>query len=285
VRVPFSKPRGNSTTQEELIMAKAGGGGKRRPGLPAPKTVVAEFDLISPARPQAAAAGKVAPRPRKYRVLRTNQMDPYDKPAPMAAVPGEAAAAPAPVSDSFGGTDRRAAKLSIADGAIEEFADVKALIATLPDEETMTRHQPKITKDAASGRVTEEQRNVRLRGFLYAASREKDNDFHLIVGRSPRGQAVYMTMEVSGLPRAGTASRDTLEAARDAYKAFFTDKDNKLPGPHYDFYDPPIPIEIEGSLFFDITHATGPRPGPPSLKDGMPVIWEVHPITKIVFEP
>jgi len=52
-------------------------------------------------------------------------------------------------------------------------------------------------------------------------------------------------------------------------------------GGTYDFYDPPIPIKIEGSLFFDITHATGSRPGPHSLKSRMPVIWEVHPLTSI----
>jgi hypothetical protein len=270
--------------QEERIMAKSGGGASKRPGLPAAGTVVVEFTLTAPAGPTAAAPGVAARRPRQYRVLRTNQMDPYDKPAPVAAVPGMAVA-PVRVSDQFDGTARRAAKLSIADGPVEDFADVKALIDTLPDEDDMKNHSPRITTTATSGRVTEEERNVRLRGFLYAASRESDNDFHLIVGRDPKRPAVYMTMEVSGLPRAGTASRDTLEEARDAYKAFFTDQGDKLPGPHYDFYDPPIPIEVEGSIFFDMSHAKGGRPGPPDLRDDMPVIWEVHPITRIVFEP
>ena len=53
----------------------------------------------------------------------------------------------------------------------------------------------------------------------------------------------------------------------------------------YDFYDPPIPIQVEGSLFFDMSHATGQRPGPQSLKSRMPTIWEVHPISSITFEP
>jgi len=89
-----------------------------------------------------------------------------------------------------------------------------------------------------------------------------------------------MTMEVSGLPPKGDATLDftDLNAARSAFKKFFGPK---LPGGTYDFYDPPIPIKIEGSLFFDITHATGSRPGPHSLKSRMPVIWEVHPLTSI----
>ena len=78
--------------------------------------------------------------------------------------------------------------------------------------------------------------------------------------------------------------RATLQQARDDYKAFFQDHPLGLPGA-YDFYDPPIPVEIEGSLFFDMSHVTGGRPGPRDLRDDIPTIWEVHPITRIVFEP
>jgi hypothetical protein len=38
-------------------------------------------------------------------------------------------------------------------------------------------------------------------------------------------------------------------------------------------------------LFFDITHATGGHPGPDDLRPHIPTIWEIHPITKIAFEP
>jgi hypothetical protein len=112
---------------------------------------------------------------------------------------------------------------------------------------------------------------------------KNDNDFHLIVGRDPnKTPELYMTMELSGLPSSSSQFFKKLKAARDAYKNFFA---QNLPGLTYDYYDPPIPVDIEGSLFFDITHATGQRPGPKSLKSRMPVIWEVHPITKIILEP
>jgi hypothetical protein len=273
-------------SQEKIVMAKSNDKKTRRPVTPAPETVVAEFTL-TPSRPAAtgAAAPAAAPARKTYRVIRTNQLDAYDAPLPAGTDTPEALAALAPAGDNFSGTARKAAKLSIGTGAIEALADVKALIDTLTSEEDMKDHDPPITVTAGSKRVSEEQRNVRLRGFLYAASREKDNDFHLIVGRDARQQAAYMTMEVSGLPPPSQDSRDTLEQARDAYKAFFENQPNGLPGLTYDFYDPPIPVEIEGSLFFDMSHAHGPRPGPPDLKNDMPTIWEVHPITRIVFEP
>jgi hypothetical protein len=214
-----------------------------------------------------------------YRILRTNETDSYEQPAPAAPL-GPAAL---PLSDDFAGTARKAAKLTVATARTTNYTDLQRLIASLPAEILMTKHKPPITTGAGSGRVNEEQRNVQVKAFLYAASREADNDFHLIVGRSPHaGPEMYMTMEISGLPPATSAFFAKLKAARDAYKTFFG---AKLPGGTYDFYDPPISIRIGGSLFFDMTHATGGRPGPQSLKSRMPTIWEVHPVTAIVFEP
>ena len=123
---------------------------------------------------------------------------------------------------------------------------------------------------------------MRVRAFLYAASREDDNDFHLIVGRDPDLEPMYMTMEISGLPPQDSGHFSRLGAAREAYKEFFGED---LPGASYDFYDPPIPVEVEGSLFFDMSHSSGSRPGPASLRPHIPTIWEIHPMTNIVFEP
>src|SRR5262249_26604695 len=150
-----------------------------------------------PGRPAAAApAAGAAPARPVYRVLRTNQLDEYDKPVAPEAITAEAAAAPR--GDQFAGTARKAAKLSIRSGQTEVLRDLKEVIASFPSEQAMKHHQPPITTAAQSKRVTEEQRNVRIRGFLYAASRETDNDFHLIVGRDPGSPVMYMTMEVSG---------------------------------------------------------------------------------------
>jgi hypothetical protein len=203
------------------------------------------------------------------------------QPSAREALPMAAAAAG---SDKFNGTARKAAKLSLATAPLETFGDLPALIASLAPEAAMKNHVPPITTAANSNRVAEEKRNAHLKVFLYAASKEDDNDFHLILGRAPGSTpAVYLTMELSGLPPNNSAAFAKLKAARDAFKAFFVN--NSLPGANYDFYTPPIPVEIEGSLFFDINHVTGGRPGPASLRPKMPVVWEVHTISKIVFEP
>jgi hypothetical protein len=237
---------------------------------------LAKLGAAAPIRPAAAAAFH-------YEIVRTTEVDPYDRRIPRSAVP-QIGAAVAPPSDDFAGTARKAAKLSIVDAKVEVFSDVGDLIATLPSKTAMKKHKPKITTGPDSGRVSEENRKVRVRGFLYAASREGDNDYHLMVGRDPaRTPRMYMTMEVSGLPPKGSKSLARLRNARNAYKTFF--KQTHLPGLTYDFYPKPIPVQVEGSLFFDMSHANGQEPGPPSLHKDIPTIWEVHPITKITFEP
>jgi hypothetical protein len=255
-----------------------------RVGLPAAKYVLTTLNLAptaatGPAGPTVGARGS-------YRILRTEEVDAKDEPLSAAERTNVAAtgvpAATRSSGDNFAGTARMAAKLSISDAAVETFDDVKALIESMPSKSKMVHHNPQITIDANSERVAEEERNVRVNAFLYAASRENDNDFHLIVGRDLAADApMYMTMEISGLPPQSDSSFARLKAARDAFAAFFG---QNLPGASYDFYDPPIPIKVEGSLFFDMSHANGRSPGPPSLHDDMPVIWEVHPISNIVLE-
>lgn len=240
-----------------------------RAGLPAPDSVIA----VTPA-----AAGA------KYTVIHTNELDAYDEGA---MGPGVAAAAlpSLPAGDDYSGTARKAAKLSISTAKTENFQDVKDLVKSLVPDAKMIAHKPKITTTAASKRVKEEERNVHVTAFMYAASREADNDFHLIIGRDLKATPeIYMTMELSGLPPSSDASFKQLNAARDAFKKFFKGIGGKPPGLTYDFYHPPVTVQIDGSLFFDMTHAKGSRPGPPSLKSRMPVIWEVHPITKIVLK-
>lgn len=253
--------------------------------LPDPSSILTEFALTprtralapSPAAPPSAAA---AP----YRILRTLEVDEYDPPVAPADIMGLAAprAAPAAPSDNqFRGTARKAAKLSIVEAPAQSFSDVRKLIDTLQAHNVMKRH-PGLSTDRDNNRVDEERRNVRVTAFLYAASAEEDNDFHLIIGRDPEKSETYMTAEVSGLPPETSASFEKLKQVRDAYFEFFADG---VPGSSYDFYDPPIPIEIEGSLFFDMSHASGSRPGPSTLRPRMPVVWEIHPVTDIVFEP
>src|SRR5882724_13578856 len=122
-------------------------GRRNRPGLPTRESVLLEFTL-APLAP--AARARTA-----YRVLRTNQVDEYDEAVSLEAVVLAARRRP---GENFQGTARRAAKISIADAAFEEFNDLKDLITSVPDEEDMTHHNPPITVERTSNRVAEERR-------------------------------------------------------------------------------------------------------------------------------
>jgi hypothetical protein len=242
----------------------------QRAGLPAATSIFGHDTLMTSSGQQ-------------YRILASTELDPYDASTPAIAPNARTALLerPAPGGDDYQGTARKAAKLSIAQANMETFTDVAALIATLPSDDDMAAQQ--ISTDASSDRVAVENRNVHVSAFLYAASQEADNDYHLIVGVDPSSASpTYMTAEVSGLPPTSAPSFAQLQTVRETYKQFFSDK---LPLASYDFYDPPIPITLEGSLFWDATHAAGGHPGPSSLRPNMPVIWEIHPITSIAFEP
>lgn len=247
--------------------------------LPDPSTVLAEFTLT--ARRGIGLAPAARGMGPQYRIIRTTEVDEYDPPVPASEISAMRGPLALPTDNKFRGTARKAAKLSIANAGTEAFNDVKKLISTFVPHATMANH-PDISTDKNNNRVAQERRNVKVAAFLYAASREEDNDYHLIIGRNPSKSPKYMTVEISGLPPSSSAHFGKLNEARNSYFAFFGDG---LPGATYDFYDPPIPVAIEGSLFFDMSHATGSRPGPTKLRPKMPVVWEIHPVTAIAFEP
>jgi hypothetical protein len=211
---------------------------------------------------------------RTYRIHQTREVDRHEE-AQVKLTPALTARAD---PDRFLGTDRKAAKTSIAPGDIEIFEDIAALRATLADDKKMT-HAPGISEAEDNERTRLEKRNVRVRAFLLAAAKEKDNDFHLILGPQDGGDTdVMMNSEVSGLPEDGPFLAQ-LQTVRDMFKAQFG---ANLPGRAYDLYDPPIPVQVTGSLFFDLDHrggTVGPGPDKPSTA------WEIHPITQITFEP
>jgi hypothetical protein len=234
--------------------------------------------LPLPLAPTPAAAGWefISPAGNTYRMSHTGEFF-ASREAPLQGVAALAAAARPVTDDEFTGKERKAAKLSIADAPAETFKTVEDLLATLPADAKMLKHKPPISKAATSQRVPEEQRNVSVTAFLYAASRETDNDFHLIIGGAPDDpERLYMNVEISGLPPAGPA-REALRVPRDAFKAFFGEH---LPGAGYHRFEPPIPVRVSGSLFYDISH----RPGVVGPSDHKPhSSWEIHPVTKIEF--
>lgn len=244
------------------------------------RTTIVDRETLPARKPSGLRA---AGRARTYELITTTQVDPYDpRITPGEALAERAALRAAAPGDLFTGKSRKPAKISVSKARLEKFDDLKDLLASLPKESVMKNHSPAIGQGPTSGRVAEEDRNVRVKAWLWAQSLEDDRDFHLILGRQPGKKKMFMTMEVSGLPPASSPHRKKIERARKAYKNRFK---GKLPGSGYVFLKPPMPVEIGGSLFFDIKHLTGGRPGPQDLRADIPTVWEVHPVTHIKFEP
>ena len=185
------------------------------------------------------------------------------------------------INARFRGTDRKVAKTSFAELRTEPECTIDRLVTTLAANDAMLAHDPPITNAPSSERVQEEYRSIRVRGWIYAIKYEDDQDWHLIVGTDPAGAAKkYFSCEVSGLPTKSASAYAKLLEARKSL-AFILDSD--LPGPgSYTKYTPPIPVAIEGMLFFEVNHSTG-AVGPPGMRPN--TAWEVHPITKIELGP
>ncbi|MFL5051953.1 MAG: hypothetical protein ACJ8D4_17755 [Xanthobacteraceae bacterium] len=188
-----------------------------------------------------------------------------------------------PAEDVYRGSNTRIlAKLSVGAGQTESFDDLKDLLGTLPADDIMASRVSPAAADGDILRVAEEQRNVRLRAFLYAAKKQMNNDYYMIIGRARESKPrIFMTAVVSGLPPNDSPSFAQLKAARDACKEFFGEH---LPTRAYNHYEPPVPLEIEGSLLFDVSKFGGTQIGPANLRKDMKTVWQIRPLTKIVFE-
>jgi hypothetical protein len=184
-------------------------------------------------------------------------------------------------SDDYSGTSRGKAKTSIADGPLKTYESLGDLLGDLPPDEKMLNLSPPLKNDFDFDRVSEEKRNVSISGWLYAAKKEHDNDFHLVVGTDPNKEPIrYMTMEITGLPPR-EPERTRLRAPRETFKRYLRNHQVQGISLAYLRFEPPVPVRITGSLFYDIDHAPGVV-GPGSLKPR--TSWEIHPITEIVFE-
>jgi hypothetical protein len=176
----------------------------------------------------------------------------------------------------FRGQDRKGPKTSIADAEIENFENLRSLIASLPSDDDMRNHEPPVEKDSMS-RFAEERRNVRVAAWIYAIKYEADQDWHVIIGTDPSTTSkTFFNAEVSGLPSQSSAAFETLLKVRQQLANIL---DNDLPQEgSYRKYEDPIPVLIGGSLFYDIDHAPG-IVGPTGMRPR--TAWEIHPITSL----
>jgi len=184
----------------------------------------------------------------------------------------------------FHGCARRAAKVSLVplqDAAAERYQTVVDLKQNLIDDDTMRHHTPPITEAADSEREYDEQRNVVLDAVVYAFKAEDDRDFHLIVGDPGCDNSkCFMNVEVSALPKDAGSDKDDLTAVRAEFRSWLEAE----PGATYLFFvddqgnGSPVPVRIEGSLFYDLDHVAG-TVGPTGFRPD--TSWEIHPIRKL----
>lgn len=214
----------------------------------------------------------------KYRVIPTNQVDEVVE-NERRSTPLTALARTSTSGDIFAGTDRRVPKTSVATGGLQSYPTIAALRSSFPTDDFMLGLG--ITRAPDSARTSEEQHNVTVGGYIYAASKESDNDFHLIIGdKDCAAGECFINVEVSGLPQdPGDPNFPTLAAVRSKFLTYFA---QQQPSRGYEKFAPPISVSLTGSIFFDVDHPAG-AVGPAGLKPNS--AWEIHPLTDIVFEP
>ena len=176
-------------------------------------------------------------------------------------------------TDNFHGIARKMPKTTVVTATAENFSVLKAFLSSLIPDNTISPKLHAMTKAQLEQRAPEEKRDIKLtKVFLIAIKREADNDFHMIIGD---GKGNFFNTENSGLV---ASSPQTL---KDVRKRVVTFMGGAFCQSQYQTFSPGIPIELEGSLFYDTEHAPGVI-GPASAR---PVTsWEIHPITNIVFK-
>ena len=223
-----------------------------------------------------------SPKGNNYLVHITNVREPEEE-VGARPVPKTATLERARITDgeTFNGSDRRAAKLSIADAANQNFETLDALLATLAADDDVAA-DPDMSEDPKSQRVPRERRNVTVYARLYASSKESDNDFHCILGgEGPAGNRQYINAEISGLPKPGETFFQQLQTVRQQFKDHFG---RQLPGDGYHIWRAGIPVRVSGSLFFDVKHYRDSKQAGTERYKAQ-TYWEIHPITEILFEP
>jgi hypothetical protein len=174
----------------------------------------------------------------------------------------------------YDGKDRATPKTTYATGTAKIFATVSHLIKVLPLDSVMRKKVKKTTNI----RVSEEQKNVRLKQdtYIYAFAKEDDGDYHVIIGdHIDVKKATFFNVEISGLPEENASPK-----LKAVYRVF-NDRFREVCSSKYlIFDDEPIKIDVQGSLFFDVSHKVG-QVGPENMKPS--TNWEIHPISKIVF--
>ena len=178
----------------------------------------------------------------------------------------------------FAGSDRAIAKTHLVPASSLRFKTFDAFYNSglLISDALMIHHTPAITKVPTSKRVQEETKEITIeKAYVYGIYREGDNDFHIILGNLSTGnQRKLINIEISGLPDQGTALSNVRSLIVQKFGDLMCGDGAFKPVGN------PIPVKIEGSLFYDIDH----QPGSVGFGIYKPkTSWEIHPVKSLVF--
>lgn len=156
-----------------------------------------------------------------------------------------------------------------------ELAELRDFLASQDDQVMKSRYETiSAAEGLESGRWPEELHNVAVTAYIHAVKfmANEDQDFHIILGSEPTiGQGDFFTAEASGLPPDGVDIEFMISARQQLLGVIGEcDCDN-----HYRAFDPPIPVRVVGSLFFDGQH--GPFTVGPRYARTF-TAWEIHPV-------
>ena len=188
--------------------------------------------------------------------------------------------------DNFMGTHRAIPKTKPLPGAATS-TDMTALLngfRTGPTSNDGMRqeHTPPLSEAPDCDRSPEESHKITIEGWVILATKETDNDFHMIVSTvpdpgDPADGWLLMDAEVSGLPPDGTAGRAQLVSARKQFRDYFVPTVPDATGRGYVALTP-VHVRLTGSMFFDMDHKPGVV-GPKNFKPA--TSWEIHPVTDL----
>ena len=177
--------------------------------------------------------------------------------------------------DGQGGGVREEAKTTFSTASYQN-RTLKWLVNNLPSNQAMDA----FNLGNNSPRCAPENKNVHVKtAYLYIFKHEDDKDYHLLIGNKKKyAEANYIfNAEISGLPVNFVHDLDQLTKVRkDAVDFFKTQKSCSSQN-----YILSIPIEIEGSLFYDFFHKNETAKCKNIQAN---TAWEIHPVHSIIFK-
>jgi hypothetical protein len=187
------------------------------------------------------------------------------------------------------GTERWSIKTSIPDAAKLDRSTAVDLseLLVLPDAHGVTKNEQQYQSariPAVKNARFSEGDVIRTTGWLHLVAGETDGDYHIQISNSPESGSPCLIVEVPNPNAPFTSSaelRPLFTSVRDFIKTrLLAGKD---PAPGGSIMKHQVYVTVTGILFYDDSHVGDPPRGKRGMKAG--TLWELHPVTAIVFAP